>query len=51
MDYTKIIDTESKPMLGDVPFTDVDGKPIFIDDLIEQTNFNGKQYLAQRWMI
>ena len=34
-------------MLGDVPFTDADGKPIFVGDIIEQTNFNGEQYLAR----
>ena len=37
----------AKPLLGDVPFTDADGKPIFVGDIIEQTNFNGKQYLAR----
>ena len=36
-----------KPMLGDVPFTDAEGKPIFVGDIIEQTNFNGEQYLAR----
>jgi flagellin-like hook-associated protein FlgL len=34
-------------MLGDVPFTDADGIPIFVGDIIEQTNFNGEQYLAR----
>jgi hypothetical protein len=38
---------ETKPMLGDVPFTDVDGKAIFLGDIIEQTNFNGEQYFKQ----
>lgn len=33
--------------LGDVPFTDADGNPIFLGDIIEQTNFNGEQYLAR----
>ena len=37
----------SNAMLGDVPFTDADGKPIFVGDIIEQTNFNGEQYLAR----
>ena len=37
----------AKPLLGDVPFTDVDGKPIFLENIIEQTNFNGEQYLAR----
>jgi hypothetical protein len=40
-----------KPMLGDVPFTDVDGKLIFINDIIEQTNFNGEQYLARYQVV
>ena len=34
-------------VLGDVPFTDADCKPIFVGDIIEQTNFNGEQYLAR----
>lgn len=37
----------AKPLLGDVPFTDADGKPIFVGDIIAQTNFNGEQYLAK----
>lgn len=37
----------AKPLLGDVPFKDADGKPIFVGDIIEQTNFNGEQYLAR----
>jgi hypothetical protein len=37
----------AKPLLGDVPFTDADGKPIIVGDIIEQTNFNGEQYLAR----
>ena len=37
----------AKPLLGDVPFTDADGKPIFVGNIIEQTNFNGEQYLAK----
>ena len=37
----------SNAMLGDVPFTDADGKPVFVGDIIEQTNFNGEQYLAR----
>lgn len=37
----------AKQLLGDVPFTDADGKPIFIGNIIEQTNFNGEQYLAR----
>ncbi|OWP86664.1 hypothetical protein BWK60_07740 [Flavobacterium covae] len=40
-------EAETKPLLGDVPFTDTDGKPIFVGDIIEQTNFNGEQYLAR----
>lgn len=38
---------DAKHLLGDVPFTDADGKPIFVGDIIEQTNFNGEQYLAR----
>ena len=38
---------DANRLLGDVPFTDADGKPIFIGDIIEQTNFNGEQYLAR----
>ena len=38
---------KSKPLLGDVPFTDVDGKPIFIGNIIEQQNFNGQEYTAR----
>lgn len=38
---------KSKPLLGDVPFTDADGKPIFVGNIIEQNNFNGEQYLAR----
>ena len=37
----------TKPLLGDVPFTDADGKPIFLGNIIEQTNYNGEQYLAR----
>lgn len=37
----------AKPVLGDVPFTDADGNPIFLGNIIEQTNFNGEQYLAR----
>ena len=37
----------AKQLLGDVPFTDADGKSIFVGDIIEQTNFNGEQYLAR----
>ena len=37
----------AKPLFGDVPFTDADGKLIFVGDIIEQTNFNGEQYLAR----
>jgi hypothetical protein len=37
----------AKPVLGDVPFTDADGKPIFLGNIIEQINFNGEQYLAK----
>lgn len=37
----------AKPLLGDVLFTDAEGKPIFVGDIIEQTNFNGEQYLAR----
>ena len=37
----------AKQLLGDVPFTDADGKPIIIGNIIEQTNFNGEQYLAR----
>ena len=33
--------------VGDVSFTDVDDKPIFVGDIIEQINFNGEQYLAR----
>lgn len=36
-----------RQFLGDVPFMDVDGKPIFLGNIIEQTNFNGEQYLAR----
>ena len=39
--------TIGNTVLGDVPFTDADGNPIFLGDLIEQTNFNGEQYLAR----
>ena len=38
-------------MLGDVPFKDADGKPIFVGDIIEQTNFNGEQYLAKYQVV
>ena len=41
----------SNAMVGDVPFTDADGKPIFIGDIIEQTNFNGEQYLAKYQVV
>lgn len=41
----------AKPLLGDVPFTDADGKPIFVGDIIEQTNFNGEQYLAKYQVV
>lgn len=37
----------SKTLIGDVPFTDADGKPIFLGDIIEQTNYNGELYLAR----
>ena len=37
----------AKPLLGDVPFTDVDGNPIFLGNIIEQTNFNGALYVAR----
>ena len=37
----------AKPLLGDVPFTDVDGKPIFLGNIIEQTNYNGALYVAR----
>jgi len=37
----------AKPMLGDVPFTDCDGNPIFIGNMIEQQNFNGEEYIAR----
>lgn len=36
-----------KSLIGDVPFTDADGKPIFLGNIIEQTNYNGEQYLAR----
>ena len=39
--------TIGNTVLGDVPFTDADGNPIFVGNLIEQTNFNGEQYLAR----
>ena len=38
---------EAKSLLGDVPFTDVDGKPIFLGNIIEQTNYNGELYVAK----
>ena len=37
----------AKSLIGDVPFTDVDGKPIFLGNIIEQTNFNGALYVAR----
>ena len=37
----------AKQLLGDVPFTDVDGNPIYIGNIIEQTNFNGEPYTAR----
>jgi hypothetical protein len=36
----------TKLLFGDVPFTDANGKPIFIGDIIEQTNYNGEEYVA-----
>lgn len=36
-----------KPLQGDVPFTDVGGKPIFVGNIIEQTNYNGELYVAR----
>ena len=44
---TEIPSAEKPSKLGDVPFTDVDGKPIYFGNIIEQTNFNGEQYLAK----
>ena len=41
----------AKPLLGDVPFTDADGRPIFVGDIIEQTNFNGEQYLTKYQVV
>jgi hypothetical protein len=38
---------ENNTLLGDVPFTDCDGKPIYIGNIIEQTNFNGEPYTAR----
>lgn len=38
---------DAKPLLGDVPFTDCDGNPIFIGNIIEQQNFNGQEYTAR----
>lgn len=37
----------STKLQGDVSFTDVDGKPIFLGDIIEQMNFNGVPYMAR----
>lgn len=44
---TELPPAEKPSRLGDVPFTDVDGKPIYLGNIIEQTNFNGEQYLAK----
>lgn len=32
--------------IGDVPFTDINGTPIFIGNKIKQNNFNGTPYEA-----
>lgn len=37
----------STKLQGDVPFTDVDGKPIFLGDILEQMNFNEVPYMAR----
>lgn len=40
-----------KKHLSDIPFTDVDGNPIKLGDIIEQINFNGSEYKAKYQVV
>lgn len=46
-DLKKHEKAENNTLLGDVSFADYDGKPIYIGNIIEQTNFNGEPYTAR----